>query len=295
MNILPLIFSFLIIFSCIAFTFLREVKSFSLIETTLNGYNRAERAVSNAISSKAYRKIKAEPIGKKEGEKSQTPKEKEYFSYRSLFPAFENSKFNLEPLIKQEGELRIHPLYEPLAEFLRILYRKNLFAKEKKSEKLEYHLIAEMIKKARKLGEVQSLAELYPEDPVLKGIYYKMLKGTNQYDRDRGIPPLGEFLSIRKGGKAVSLSFASPLLLEAFFGLEISSEILKVEREKWENSNKYYFFSKENLESLLMKNPTKAPLLHTFDPYLDYSKQFDKRTQLGGRDKITGIAVEKSF
>ncbi len=167
--------------------------------------------------------------------------------------------------------------------------------RKKKTEKIEYRLIAEMVKKARKLGEVESLAELYPEDPVLKRVYYKMLKGTNQYNREEGIPPLGEFLSIRKGGKAIFLSFASPLLLEAFFGLEISLEILKVEREKWESSNKYYFFSKEDLEAVLMKNPIKAPLLHTFDPYLEYSKQFDKRTQLGGRDKTTGIAVEKSF
>jgi hypothetical protein len=293
-NILPLVFTFLIIFSCIAFTFLREVKSFHLIETTLHGYNRTERELSNTLARKAYKKATRDPATKKTDERNKAQK-KAYFSMRTLFPSLENSKFNLTPLMKQQGEVKLHPLYEPLAELLRLLYGENLFKKEKKREKLEYRLIEEMLKKAQKLPESENLIDLHPEDPALKRIYYKMLKGTNQYTRKEGIPPLESYLGINKSDKAVSLSFAAPVLLEAFFGAEISSEILKMERQKLEESNKYYYFSKEDLTTTLMKNPAKSLLLSALEPYLDYSKEATEKKQIGGKDKLTGIAVKKDI
>jgi hypothetical protein len=290
-NVLPLVFTFLIIFSCICLTFLKEVKSFSLIETSLDGYNRTQRAVTNAIARNAYRKIKADPSKKNASDKTKEASG-EYHSRRSLFPPVENSKLNLRSLIKQQQERKQHPLYEPLAKLMRLLYQKNVFEKEKSSEKLEYHLIDEMVKKAQKLVELKSLAEICPDDPALRKLYYKILKGTNQYSRSEGIPPLGNFLSVCKADKAVSLSFASPPVLEALFGHETSLAILKLEREKWEQSNKYYFFSKEDLEAALLKSPTKASLLALLETHLDYSKQPAQKNQIAGRDKITGIAVE---
>lgn len=292
MNILPMAIAFLIIFSCVAFTFLREIKSFSLMETTFHGYNRTEMSVNNKIAQRTYRKIQGESLNPSQRQTGNASKG-EYVSRRSLFPPLENSKFNLSPLIKLETDLKLSPLYEPLAELLRTLYKTNLFSKEKNADKLEYRLIEEMVKKARKVGEVEDVSELHPEDPALRKVFYKMLQGTNQYDRKTGIPPLRDFLTLGKGDKTVALSFASPLLLEALFGPEISQEILDVEREKAGNSNNYYYFSKEDLESLLLKTPNKTPLFAAFDPYLDYSKQFESRTEMGGRDKITGIGVEK--
>jgi hypothetical protein len=275
-------------------TFLREVKSFSLIENALHGYNHTERTVNNTIVQKAYRKIKTPPSDNK-SKTSKAQSTKAHSSRRDLVPPLENSKFNLGPLIKQEGELKLSPLYEPLAELLRLLYRKKLFEKEKNSEKLEYRLIEAMLKKARKLPEVDHVADLYPEDLALRGIFYKMLKGTNQYSRDAGIPPLGYYLWAGKKDKAVALSFASPVLLEALFGMEISSEILNLERQKSDALNERYSLSKEDLQSILMKNPTKASLLTTLDSYLNYSKQPILRKQVAKRDKKTGILVEKEI
>lgn len=293
MNILPLIFTFLIIFSCIAFSFLKEVKSYTLIETTLHGYNRAEQALSNASARKTYNKIKGDPIQKQEGEKGSSTSKKEYVSRRCFFPALENSKFNLSPLIQEGGQFKFHPLYEPLAGLIRQLYGNNLFSKEKKSENLEYRLLNEMLKKARRQSNVQELAALFPEDPVLKKLYYQMLKGTNQFSEKKGIPPLGEFLAIQKSDKAVCISFASVPLLKALFGQDISSLILKVEQDKWSESGKYYYFNKQDLEMALMQTPAKGSLLTALDTYLNYSKQFTQRELIGGRDKITGIAVTR--
>lgn len=291
MNILPMTLAFLAIFSCITVTFFEEIKSFSLFETAIYGYNRTERALHNTVVRKAYRKATAKPAGQKKSEEKKQEK-KDYHSMRSLFPPLENSKFNLSLLIQHEGEVKLHPLYEPLAELLRILYEKNLFSKVKEEEKLEYRLIDELLKKAKKQPEAKHLAELFPQDPGLKAIYYKMIKGTNRYDRKAGLPPLGHFLSLDKAEKAAALSFASPEVLEAFFDPEIATEILALEKKKWEESSVYYYFSKEDFQNILMKFPAKTSLLSSFDSYLDDSKKIPPREGIGGRDSITGISIE---
>lgn len=288
MNILPLVFTFLIIFALIAVTFLKEVKSFSLIETAIHGYNRTERMLSNRTARKEYGKIRVDSGADKPKKEKVL---KKYSSMRSLFPPLENSKFNLRPLIKQEGTLKLHPLYEPLASLLRVLYEEKLF---KKSEGVEYKLLDEILKKAQKFPDTKVLAELYPEDPALRKIFYKMLKGTNQYSRKKGIAPLGSFLFLGKEDKALFLSFSSPEILEALFEKEISLEILKSERAKWEESKNYYYFSKEDFQNIIMnKALAKSTFFTSLEPFIDYSKQFMPRDLIAGRDQITGIAVEK--
>jgi hypothetical protein len=291
-NILPLIFTFLILFTCIASTFSKEVKSFFLSETTLNSFDRTERKMNNTIACKAYRKMKGEPINKKEsGEKK--PKQSTYFSRRSFFPSFENSKFNIRPLIKDEGELKLHPLFEPLAEMLRLLYKRTLFDRESHSEKIEYRLLEAILNKARKHPEAKDLSELCPDDLTLRSLYYKLLKGTNQYRQKESIPPLGDFVTLRKEGAAIFFSFASPTLLTAIFDHATAEHILEEERKKWEQSNKYYYFSKEDLQSLLMKNPSLASKYTTLESYLDYSKQIRARKEIGSIDPKTGLSIKK--
>ena len=224
MNILPLVFTFLIIFSCISLGLFREIKSFFLIETTLESYHRTERVLNNAINQKSYRKIKGEATSSKAPSQHKS-KSFSFTSKRELFPSLENSKFNLSVLVKHVGEFHLHPLYEPFAEFLRLLYKKKIFDKEERAD-VEYFLLEAMLKKAQKSPNTQDLAELFPEDPVLAKIFYKMLQGTNQYTRTAGIPPLRNFVSLEPESKAVSLSFASPVLLEAVFGSKIASIIV---------------------------------------------------------------------
>lgn len=288
MNVLPLIFTFLVILACTCSVFFREVKSFALIETSLEGYSRTKRVVMNKLVSKAYQKIKTQPQVKKETKKS--TKRGKYTSRRSFFPPFENAKFNLAALLKETGNWKLHPLYEVLASLLRTLYGDSLL----KEEKLEYLLIDEMLKKASKLSETPNLFEFYPDDPKLSQLYYKMLKGTNQYSEKGGIAPLSDFLRFDKDAKAVNLSFAAPEILEALFDQETANEILKKERKEWESSNKYYVFSKEDLQTLLMQDPSKSSKLSILDSHLDYAKNFVPRECIGGRDLYTGIGVEVS-
>ena len=261
------------------------------MESSCAGFYRTERVVSNAIIRKAYHKISGESLNKKNLNPSQKPKSVDYLSKRDCFPPYENSKFYLAPLIKHEGELNLHPLYEYLAKFLRLLYQEKLFAKKPGTE---YRLIDAMVKKARK-QETEVLADLYPEDPVFKQIFYKMLKGTNHYTRKEGIPPLGDFISLSKSEHAAFLSFASPVLLEAFFGEEVALAVLAQEKKKWEEEGKYIFFSKEDLQALLTKNPARASQFTTLESYFNHAKQPAPRNQIAGKDGKTKIRVDKNL
>lgn len=295
MNILPLVFTFLLILSFITLTFLRETKSIFLIEHSVNGFRRIERVVNNQIVQKAYKKISGEAIAKKKTGEPKNKKKKKLHSVREIFPPLKTSKFNLGPLIEHQGEINQHPLYEVLAAFLRILYQKSLFAHELKAEKIEYRLIHAWIKSAQKIEDVEDLAELHPDDLDLAKVFYKMLRGTNQYTRTEGIPPLGDFLLISEKKTAVSLSFASQSLLEALFGEECASQIMQVEQKKREETSSQYYFPKENLPQLLANEPARAASLPTLDPYIDYSKEQTKRELVGKRDDTTGIAFEKNI
>ncbi len=294
MNILPLVFAFLIIFSYVGYGFMRDVKSYSLAETAIVGYDRAERAIASALAKRQYHKIEGEELKTKD---KQPPIQKSgnYTSRRTLFPSPEISKFNLGPLVKYQGDLKLHPLYEPLAAFLRLLYQEKVFLKDPSQERVEYRLIEEIVQSAREKPDADSVAELSPRDPKLKQLFYKILKGTNQYGRAVGIPPLSHFLFCDKEGKAVSVAFASPLLLEALFDSAITGAILKHEREEWEKSNTYHAFSKADLEALCIKNPALAPLVASLQEHLNYSRRFPARDKIGGRDKKTGIALEQNY
>lgn len=295
MNVLPLVFSFLIIFSCLCYTFLKEVKSFQLIELTLEGYNHTEKAIRNALIKRSYDKIKEDmPPGTPKSE--QAPK-KSYtcVSRREYVPPLETSKFYLKALSKAGVELSQHPLYEPLAELLRLLYKKTLFDKYPKSNKIEYRLVDALIKKMQKFPSAAQLSYLYPDDPELQKIFYKMLKGTNRYTDEAGIPPLSHFLSLENGDKAAHLGYASLPVLKALFGMQIASEILRIEEENRNSSQKQYALSKEELESLCLKDPIRSSLLTALQPYINYSKQVAKKKSLAKRDQRTGIGIEKEL
>ena len=288
MNILPLVLTFIIIFACLGTSFLREIKSYFLVESSLVGYNRAERVVSNTTLQREYKKTKGESLNKK-GESSSEKNPTSTASRRTLFPPMEVSKINLGALAKEEGTLSLHPLYESCARLLRALYKPKILSEEK----LEYRLLDELLKKARAKPDAD-LAELYPDDPKLKKIYYRMLKGTNQYGQGKGVPPITDFFYLDKEEKAVWTGFASPLLLEALFDKEIAAAIVAFEQAESEKTDKPHVISKEELAILFMNHPAKASLLTSVELFLNPSRRAPARTTIGGRDKKTGIAVERS-
>lgn len=288
-----MVFAFLIILSCIGLTFMQETKSVLRIESAWGGFNRTERVVDNAIVEKSYKRIKGEALNKKKGDGT-TRKMGQYRSLRTGYPPSESSKLNLDVLVKHEGEIKLHPLYETFAAFLKLLYEKNVF-KESKIEKIEYRILDELVKQALEVPEAMTLADLRLDDPALAQIFYKMLRGTNQYDEGQGVPPLEDFIKLSDEKSAANLCFASPWLLQALFGKDLALAMLEEEKRKWQETKKYYHFSKEDFQALLMKNPAHIAHFTEIESYIDYSKRQEKRDSIAGRDKKTGIGVEKSL
>jgi hypothetical protein len=297
-NVLPLVLTFLLLFSWLSFTFVREVKSALIVEAILQGYNRAERKVSNLIVCKAYRE-KAKESSTKTNSNPDKPKDtskksKTFASIREQFPPLEESKFNLGPLVECQEEPKLHPLYEPCAELLRLLYKKRLFDRYPHPQKVEYLILDTLLKKARANPDEEWIT-FSPEDPLLAKLFYKMLKGTNQYDADQGIPPLRDFFRLNEDQFAVCCNFASTTLLKAMFGPTITTAILTEEAHKSKEQDKRVLFSKEEFAAVVLKHPKYASLFSTLNPYLNFSKRPKKKQRIGEKDSLTGITIQKSL
>ncbi len=294
MNILPIVFAFMLIFSLISVGFMHEHIFTTLTEKNIHSFYKTSTAVKNAIADKHYRRIKKESSSSKPQTSSQTIKSnKEYFSRRDMFPPMEDSKFNLTALLETKTDFKTHPLYETCARFMHILYE-PLF-KEAKRDSLEYALLDAMIKTAHKT-EVKQLSDLYPSSPELHSIFYKMLKGTNQYKvlEKKGIPPLEDFFCLGKS-ESIHFAFASTPLLEALLGKKMATRIALEEKKKWEATGKQTSLTQEDLTALLVTDPVHSTFILQLGTHLSFSQKMSKRFLLAGRDKTSGLAVRKEF
>lgn len=290
MNILPLVLAFVMIFSYLSFTFFKEIRSFSIIETSLDSYHHTERVVTNELVKREYEERTRKRSSRKTN-KRKTQKKTLYQSRRSLFPPNPKSKFNFFPLVESLGEPSLHPLYEPFVRLLKLLYHKKLFTQPE----ITYTLVDALLDKARKHPEIEDLAELYPDDPTLASLYYQMLKGTNQYSRVEGIPPLSDFIFTNKKAPVISFNFASPQLLEAIFDKKTADTILLTEKKRGEAADNYYYFPKDELPRLFTQSPKLAAQFAELEPYLNYLKTLGTKDKVAGRDKTTGLSVAKKI
>ena len=231
MNILPFIFTLLLIFSALSLQFIREEKSFFLFESTLKSHLKAERVLRNHLTQRAYRNIKVVRTTKKGNKKAAAASKPR----RNLLPPLDNSKLNLSPLLQAGINRKTHPLYEPTIRFIQLLYQKALF----KDEPEIAHLLLESFFTSESTGE--EIKDFYPKDPKLKSIFYKMLQGTNQYDlaTHLGIPPLTAVLTLNPKAPFANLALASPPLLEALLGAQITQTLLFQEKEKSTDKKTY--------------------------------------------------------
>lgn len=294
MNILPFVFAFLLTFSYLSFSFMRESRSAQMIEFTLNGYNHTDKAIRNGIIRKGFDKIKGTETS------CLIPKEKakqnpSFVSRRTSFPPLETSKFYVRALLSGASDLPNHPLYEPLAALLRELYQDRLFHPLQAAKGIEYELIASLVQKMNEQPSSDRLADLFPSNKELHTLYYKMIRGTNRYSKQEGIPPLDHFISLEKSDKVIHLNLTSETVLEALFGNAIKNEILQKEKEQFEATQKRYAFSKQDFQMLLDRHPKEQSLLLQLEPFISYTKKVGKKERLARRDLATQIGIEKEL
>lgn len=288
MNILPLVLVSLLILASVSSSFFQQRKSTFWEEKFYVGHMNAERLLRNKIVSAYYKKIPTKPKPEKKTKTTGKKKEEEsdYVNRREREYLTELSKLNITPLFQQKSP----ELYHITASLLRTLYKDAPFFQGAQIQDLEYVLLDAIISVGVANKEAVHFKDFYPEDLVLRKIFYKMAKGTQL-----SYPPLGDFvtLDLNKQRKPINFSSASIPLLQAAFGQEGAAKILEEERRKWEEDQEQHRLTQNNLTELLQKVKKKPFDLYKIEPLIEFSAKPSPLTNLIGKDKDTQIKVSK--
>ncbi len=290
MNILPLICSLLLILGFASSTLLRQRFATEWEGSGHIGFMRAERKARNALARKQYRKVKAIKAPSPSNHNSGESKAAVYASRREGQCLSPFAKLNLMPLLSETKSTSYALLYETAAHLLRLLYKNKLFP----NDALEYRLLDEVLSAARTKSKASTLTSLFPEEPQLRELYYKMLKGTvNNY------PPLADYFTLNRKEKntAIHFRFAPKPLLFALFGEKITETILLKEKTKWEEDPKHrhHTITKAELETLVLENTSSRLNLSAIHEFSNYSGKEAAYPVVLGKDNDTGITVRKKI
>lgn len=288
MNILPLIFIFLTILAVTSYSFVQESSASYRALKSYRGFMRAERLARNSLESKRYYaiRISKDPTPK---DSSSHTQDRGYESPRRQLPPAEASRLSIALLFSDNPPPF---LYETTAKLIKILYGKCAFFIESKIADLEYQIVDQMLLHFHNQAP-NSFAELFPEDPQLRSIYYKMLKGTNRYalKSPSGYPPLEDFLTLTPltGKQILQIPYASESLLQALWGDSIAQAIILAEEKKWEKDRKFHTLLENELTTLLTKVPPNLQL-GTLKDYISFSTkrpQLEKKRYTDNASQIT--------
>jgi len=227
MNILGLVFSLLLILSYAFHACWDKQLASSRLRSTYVGHESAHRKILNSYQSEIYEqlRVKKNPLEQKEEEEeelaSDTPKAART---KKVELNRECSKINIWPLV-QEGR-ETHPLlYEITAKMIRTFYSPL----KGKKKRFEYHFLDALLKAARVLDQKGEMAleKIDLEDEALQKIYYRMLKGTKQWDlaANVGYPPLLDYIKTDPSTNKICLFHAHTDLITALFNAKIAGKL----------------------------------------------------------------------
>jgi hypothetical protein len=230
MNLLPFVCALLVIFGLLSTSLFRERLSLSNLKSSCQGILRAERKSRNRLEAAEYKNHLKENSTKEKKDKPEplpNPKPKkenasEVFTNRDAQIFTTNTKLNLSPLLSKENPL----LYETAARYIHTLYTTASFYKEG----LEYQILDQIISQGAAAKECTSFADLFPKDPALANVFYKMLKGTGSYDLNsgKGYPPLENYFQLVEGNsKPINIHYAPTRLIRSLFGEQMAASIFK--------------------------------------------------------------------
>ncbi|HSW87417.1 MAG TPA: hypothetical protein VLG49_07980 [Rhabdochlamydiaceae bacterium] len=302
MNILPATLALLMILAMASYTFLQGSAATEWEKRSCLGFMKAQHKLRNAWEKSLFQEMPKKTVSEKtphSSEISESRSESYYESPRRKKSLSDLSKLNIGPLLIKPAPSFNGKLYESAAHMIRDLYQTKSFFKDSNMEHLEYRVLDGLIETGKSKESASSLAQLFPSDPKLRNIFYKMLKGTNTYDLllDKGIPPLGDFFIVDRAitTKPVYFAYASELLLVAFFGKKNVESIIETEKQKWEEDHKHHALSKTDLETIILSNTQERINLNEFEDLLNFAKSGPSSKTLAGIDKTTGINLKKKL
>lgn len=303
MNILLLVSAFLIVLALGCSAIFQTFTTATIGEKSFKGRLEAQKLSLNTIQEKQFKRAIARPPGKKKNEDNPSPsaekKKKELINPRTKQNPWDESKLNLGPLLAPFSSGTQGKLYEVALALLEELYKGSAverLAQEKKVDSFALRILDSIIEKAKENPEAESLAELFPDDLALQEIYYKMLKGTQNYDGVSGYPPLQDYFSFEKESKKkpIDFSLATAPLLKALLGPKITSQILEEEKVNSEKNRKFSALRQKGLEQVLLQFPEERLAFSDFSDlvYFETKKKpatsymfIDPKTQISWKTK----------
>lgn len=242
MNLLPFVISFLLILALGSAAFFGSLRGTLLEKKTILAKHRG---VLLLISEEAKKKFKATkpatPQLFDEGKKKKEKKKGKFPDHRKSQQHFTDGKFNLWPLVASEGNSDSKLLYEKAVNLIEILYQKTDFYKAVQDPDLARKIVNGMCGKG-----ATTFHELFPDDPTIGKIYYKMVQGTNT-----GYPSLEDYFKIDPGNKKIQFRYATAEVLEAILGEDLMHQVLQKEHSKWATDDLPYILKKDELKKLV--------------------------------------------
>lgn len=236
MNILPFVLSFLLLLAITGGAILHQTTGIAKEQRAIHGYLAALRSVRSEQDRQKYNKDQKSderwPRQKEAKTSSKKRKEKDYESPRDSKDRRDVCKF---PLSK---EAALYPYAEKL---LKLLYRPPVF-----KEGVHREILDALID-----SKGATFLDRFPKDGKIVDAYYKMVKGTNIYDAEKGYPPLDDFFSLEQGKGKISFYYASREVLTAVLGESLTQKVIDAEETYWRKTGKKARLGKQTLIDLV--------------------------------------------
>lgn len=268
MNILGLVFSLLLILSYAFYACSDKQKGSTRLRTTYIGHETVHRKILNSYQSEVYKNMgrsgqsSSIPIPELEAEE-ELPDEAE----EKATPAkpkkpdlnHECAKLDLWPLA-QEGRENHLALYELAAKLIRTFYA-PLNVKEKN---FEYHFLDALLTAIKTHPQGAPFAFEKLELPGYQPLYYKMLRGTKEWDlaAQIGYPPLLDYIKASSSKEKVCLFHAHPDVLTYLFGPKVAAALYPAIHQQGTALTKELVEKHFSDARLLSPDPELLSLLH---------------------------------
>ena len=295
MNILPVIFAFLILFSIGSYAWMKDASSsfqekehfLAKTNISLTLFTESQKAFHGNISQKQEpKKSQVNESDKETLFQHKTSKKKEPFESRRLdFYPSEHAKLNIKDLrSKEKPDPRLVKIFYDLID---LLYGKTVLCNSgKSSSKPIADFLLELLQKAKGINAIEKLSDFAPEDK--KQLIYSLLKGTQSYtmETNQGYPPLGDFVRITPRQLAIYPSHAHIYLLKVLYSEEVIKQVIEQEKKLFEQNGKYTCIQKSDFNSIIQNENFD---IFTYDDLVRFISTPDPKIEQPKADAIVKI------
>jgi len=126
----------------------------------------------------------------------------------------------------------------------------------------------------------------------MKAIYYKILRGSGDYDiaLQDGYPPLSDFIFIdERERKPIYFNYVSHPILIALLGQDVADRMINLEEEKSKNLGGRRVLTKNEMSNLLMSSKIPKETTLEIENLLIYSQRVLSLDAIDSKDSDSGV------